>query len=63
VLSITKEINNRDGGSGFDTEKSKANKLSGNVRVHIEMRSKRELWVKPSLNSMKVEEEEMLAKG
>jgi hypothetical protein len=30
------------------------------------MRSKRELWVKPSLNSMKEEEEEeeeMLAKG
>jgi hypothetical protein len=25
VLSITKEINNRDGGSGFDIEKSKAN--------------------------------------
>jgi hypothetical protein len=33
------------------------------VRVHVEMRSKRELWVKPSLNSMKEEEEEMLAKG
>jgi hypothetical protein len=33
------------------------------VRVHVEMRSKRELWVKPSLNSMKEGEEEMLAKG
>jgi hypothetical protein len=31
--------------------------------VHVEMRSKRELWVKPSLNSMKEEEEGMLAKG
>jgi hypothetical protein len=33
------------------------------VRVHVEIRSKRELWVKPSLNSIKEEEEGMLAKG
>jgi hypothetical protein len=40
--------------------------LEYGVRVHVEMRSKRELWVKSSLNSMKEEEEEeeeVLAKG
>jgi hypothetical protein len=33
------------------------------VRVHAEIRSKRKLWVKPSLNSMRKKERVMLAKG
>jgi hypothetical protein len=48
---------------GVDLTLKNQKQISGNVRVHVEMRSKRELWLKPSLNSMKEEEEEMLAKG
>jgi hypothetical protein len=48
---------------GVDLTLKNQKQISGNVRVQVEMRSKRELWLKPSLNSMKEEEEEMLAKG
>ena len=45
-----------------EIEKQYDHRYPSAVRVHVEMRSKRERWVKPSLNSMEEEGEEMLAK-